>query len=51
LHDTNDDKSDDARKRFNDVSDQFCKYHTKILLGNFKENVVREDIVNFQSRV
>jgi hypothetical protein len=47
-HAQTEDKSDDKKDRFYEVVqrvfDEFPKYHTKILLGDFNAKVGREDI-------
>jgi exonuclease III len=48
VHAPTDDESDDMKVTFYEeqehVSDQFPKYHTKVLVGDFNAKVKREDI-------
>jgi hypothetical protein len=48
VHAPSEEKSDDSKERFYEVSEQvflhFPKYNMKILLGDFNEKVGREDI-------
>jgi endonuclease/exonuclease/phosphatase family metal-dependent hydrolase len=48
VHDRNEDKDDDIKDKFYEeleqVFDQFPRYYTKILLGDFNAKVGREDI-------
>jgi hypothetical protein len=48
VHAPTEDKDDDIKdsfyKELEQVFDQFCRYHMKILLGDFNTKVGREDI-------
>jgi hypothetical protein len=48
IHAPTEDKTDDVKDSFHEemehMFDKFPKYHTKILLGDFNDNVGRENI-------
>jgi hypothetical protein len=50
VHAPTEDKDDDIKDSFyeevEELFNQFCRYHMKILLGDFNPKVGREDIFN-----
>jgi hypothetical protein len=52
VHATTEDKTDDVKdslyEELERMFDKFCKYHMKILLGDFSAKVGREDFLNQQ---